>query len=825
MDKKTKQSLLLGWEFQRSGEHDWYPAIVPGCVHLDLIEQGLIDDPFFGENEKQVQWIGETDWIYRLYFSPSQAILEKSNIIIKFNGIDTYATIYLNGHTIIEADNMFHPWEKDITGILRIGTNELIANFRSPIKEIVPSLSRKAYTLPAENDRAGGTSPFTRKAPYHYGWDWGPCLVTSGIWQGVELIGWDSWNIMNVFIEQNECNSELVKLEFLVHLESKIEESGTLVISEPRSKTYNEYPIKVTGGENIFTNEINILNPDLWWPTGYGDQSLYTFDIKIKTQSKLEQKTKRIGLRNISIKREKDERGSSFEIHVNGVAIFAKGANWIPADSFTPRLKKTEYESLLNSAVMANMNTLRVWGGGIYEPDYFYNLCDELGILVWQDFMFACSLYPGDEKFLESVKKEAQYQINRLKHHPSIVLWCGNNEIASGWLSWGWKEKLPKSVWEKDYNILFHQVFSEVCKRLDPGRLYWPSSPGHSLELPDSDQVYGSGDNHYWGVWHGGDEIKAFEKNIGRFMSEYGMQSFPEPKTIATFAKEEDWDIESEVIKSHQKASLGNKNITKYLNMYYPSAKDFKSYAIMSQIMQATAIKYAVETHRRNMPYCMGTLYWQLNDCWPGASWSSIDYYGNWKALHYTARKFFNPLLLSIVDDHNSIDIYIVNDFTNGSQAILNLTVQLFDGSIIKDISKQIKIPSSSSKKVLKLERNELISDFDPSALLLVGHLVQDGVNVAKNNFLFVKPKELKLPIPEIDFNYEILGTRYVISIYSKTFVHELHILCENMRGIFTDNFFDLLPGEIVKIEFEPVDNDNEDQPIFTMNSLIGLTV
>ena len=259
--------------------------------------------------------------------------------------------------------------------------------------------------------------------------------------------------------------------------------------------------------------------------------------------------------------------------------------------------------------------------------------------------------------------------------------------------------------------------------------------------------------------------------------------------------------------------------------MYYHSAKDFKSYAIMSQIMQATAIKYAVETHRRNMPYCMGALYWQLNDCWPGASWSSIDYYGNWKALHYTARKFFNPLLLSIVDDHNSIDIYIVNDFTNSSQAILNLTVQLFDGSIIKDISKQIKIQSSSSKKVLKLERNELISDFDPSALLLVGHLVQDGVNVAKNNFLFVKPKELKLPIPEIDFNYEILGTRYVISIYSKTFVHELHILCENMRGIFTDNFFDLLPGEIIKIEFEPVDNDNEDQPIFTLNSLIGLTV
>ncbi|MBH09077.1 MAG: beta-galactosidase [Candidatus Marinimicrobia bacterium] len=824
MNKKITQSLVHDWEFQHPEENKWYPAKVPGCIHLDLIEEGLIGDPFFGDNEKQIQWIGKINWKYRLYFYLDQTLKKRSNKKIKFYGIDTYATIYLNGHIILESNNMFHPWENDVTQILKKGKNELLVNFRSPLNEILPSLSTKAYTLPAENDRAGGTSPYTRKAPYHYGWDWGPCLISSGIWKKVELIGWNSWNITNIFIEQLECSSGSAKLKFLVYIESKVQETGTLVISEPKSKTNIHYPIQINSEENIFTYEIEILDPDLWWPIGYGDQSLYTFNIKVITQSNSAEITKRIGIRSIKIKREKDERGTSFEIHINDVAIFAKGANWIPADSFTPRLKNEDYKSLLKSAVLANMNMLRIWGGGIYEPDSFYSLCDELGILIWQDFMFACSLYPGNKNFLKSVKKEAQYQINRLKHHPSIVLWCGNNEIASAWLSWGWKEKLPKSVWRKDYNILFHQIIPEICQSLDPERLYWPSSPGHSLELPESDQIYGSGDNHYWGVWHGGDEIERFDENIGRFMSEYGMQSFPEPKTIATFAKKKDWDIKSEVIKSHQKASLGNKNITKYIDMYYPTPKDFKSYAMISQIMQALVIRYAVEAHRRNMPYCMGTLYWQFNDCWPGASWSSIDYFGNWKALQYAAKKFFNPLLLSIVEENNSIVFYIINDCNKSSLAIINLFIYSFDGNIKKKLSKKIDIPSSRSKKVLEIEREKLITSYDPTTIVLISEIEENNIIVAKNNFFFVKPKELKLEKPEIDFNYEKLGAKYVISIYSKTFIHELHILCENLTGIFTDNFFDLLPEKLVKIEFEPSHNDYEIAPIFTVNSLHGLT-
>lgn len=825
MAKKIKQRLIYNWEFQRSGDSDWIPATVPGCVHLDLIEQNFIEDPFFRDNEDKVQWVGETDWIYRLYFSPDQSIMEKKNIIIQFSGIDTYATIYLNGYAIIESDNMFHPWEKDITTLLKSDINELIVSFRSPIKEIAPKLSNKKYTLPAENDRAGGTSPFTRKAPYHYGWDWGPCLVTSGIWKEVKLIGWDLWEMKDVFIEQKECNSESAKLKILSCIESQTDGSGTLMISEPKSETHSKFPIQIKKGRNIFKHEITITKPSLWWPAGYGDQTLYTFDIKVHAHEKSERITKRIGLRNIYIKREKDDKGSSFEIYVNGVAIFAKGANWIPADSFTPRLKEKDYEMLLNSALDAKMNTLRIWGGGIYEPEYFYNLCDELGILVWQDFMFACSLYPGDEKFLKSVKKEAEYQVNRLKHHPSIFIWCGNNEIASGWLAWGWKEELPKHVWKKDYNTLFHQVLSEICEKLDPDRLYWPSSPGHSLKLPEDDQIYGSGDNHYWGVWHGGDEIEAFSENIGRFMSEYGMQSFPEPKTIATFAEEKDWDINSDVMNSHQKASLGNKNITKYLDMYYCKPKNFESYIILSQIMQASAIKYAVETHRRNMPFCMGSLYWQLNDCWPGPSWSSIDYYGNWKALHYAAKKFFDSVILSFAMEDKSIDVYIINDLNNNLGLTLTLTLYLFDGSIKKEISKEINISSSSSTKILELDYNELISNYDTSELLLIGKIIQNGLCISKNSFFFSQPKDMRLPYPKFDFKSKIVGKKYIISIHSKTFVHKLHILCKNIIGVFSDNYFSLLPEEEVIIEFDPFDKNSKHEAIFSLNSMFDLTI
>jgi len=512
---------------------------------------------------------------------------------------------------------------------------------------------------------------------------------------------------------------------------------------------------------------------------------------------------KRIGLREVCIHRQKDEKGESFEIHINGTPIFAKGANWIPADSFVERLNRDDYERLIKDAVSANMNTLRIWGGGVYEPDCFYEICDEMGVLVWQDFMFACSMYPAHDEFLASVETEARFQLDRLKEHACIVLWCGNNEIASGWLSWGWKEELPDSVW-KDYDTLFHQLLPRICKELDPGRLYWPSSPGHSLVLPETDQIYGSGDNHYWGVWHGGDGFEAFEENVGRFMSEYGMQSFPNLATIKTFAKDKDLSIDSEVMEAHQKASLGTGNLVKYIEDHYNLKGDFECTVVLSQVMQAQAIRSAVESHRRNMPFCMGTLYWQFNDCWPGISWASVDYEGNWKALHYFAKRFFEPILISITEKNEMLDIYIVNDVKEGCSAELSARSYKFDGSIIFEKRIELDIRPHSSNIVLSISKNDLIGKNQPSEVFMKCDLLSDKEAMGTNNHFFLKPKDLALPKAEFDFDHKKVDDNYLITIRAHSFIYQLHLHSVNVKGIFSNNYFEMLPNEEVTIEFKP---------------------
>ena len=806
MSKKNTQVLNEGWEFQCDGESDWLNATVPGCVHLDLLNHELIPDPYFGLNEQKLQWISKKSWNYKLHFTPEKELQQKKNKRLCFYGIDTYATVYLNGKKIISANNMFHPWEVDVTDIIVPGRNELNVKLHSPINKILPHIESMNYKLPAENDQAGGTSPYTRKAPYHYGWDWGPCFVTSGIWQEVELFGWNSWFIKNIFIRQEKCDKDRADLTLEVDIESKNNKSGKIIIFEPKSEIFYEHPIKFSKGENKLYFDLVVVKPELWWPAGHGDQPLYDFQVTIHADGEEEKFSKRTGLRDVAINRVKDEKGESFTIYVNGKPIFAKGANWIPADSFTSRLTPKDYKLLLQNVIKANMNTLRMWGGGIYEPDYFYELCDQMGILVWQDFMFACSLYPADNEFLNSVKQEVTYQVNRLKDHSCVILWCGNNEVASGWLSWGWKEKLPESVWEKDYKKLFHELIPDICNELDSSRLYWPSSPGHDLELPKDDQIYGNGDNHYWGVWHGGEGFEGFEKNIGRFMSEYGMQSFPDLKTVETFANKVDWDIESDVIKAHQKASLGNDNVIKYIEQYYSKPKDFESLIPLSQIMQADAIRTAVEAHRRSMPFCMGTLYWQLNDCWPGVSWSSIDYNGNWKALHYAARIFFNPVLVSITEKDNLINIYIINDQDLSFNAELSVILYSFNGSVLVEQTKAIEVSSTCSTKALKLSSDKLIGNHDQSEIMLCCELKKDGTSITKNNFFFFKPKDLKLTKPKFDYQHEIIDNRYFIIIYSYNFIHKLYINCLNCRGIFSNNYFEMLPNEKIKIEFEPIE-------------------
>ena len=776
---------------------------MPGNIHLDLMNYELIPDPFIGSNESELQWISDRDWTYRLFFKPDKEIIGKRNKGICFHGIDTYADVFLNDKKIISSNNMFHPWVADINDILTSDINELVIVLRSPIKEVLPLMQKLDHVLPAENDQAGKTSPFTRKAPYHYGWDWGPCLVTSGIWKNVELFGWDDWYITDVSVINTKADHKSASLNVSANIISNIQEEGKVSITESITGKSKEYPVNIMNGKNELEFLFIIKDPELWWPVGHGDQPLYDIDIQLHLDNYEQKFKKRIGLREVCIHRQKDEKGESFEIHINGTPIFAKGANWIPADSFVERLNRDDYERLIKDAVSANMNTLRIWGGGVYEPDCFYEICDEMGMLVWQDFMFACSMYPAHDEFLASVETEARFQLDRLKEHACIILWCGNNEIASGWLSWGWKEELPDSVW-KDYDTLFHQLLPRICKELDPGRLYWPSSPGHSLVLPETDQIYGSGDNHYWGVWHGGDGFEAFEENVGRFMSEYGMQSFPNLATIKTFAKDKDLSIDSEVMEAHQKASLGTGNLVKYIEDHYNLKGDFECTVVLSQVMQAQAIRSAVESHRRNMPFCMGTLYWQFNDCWPGISWASVDYEGNWKALHYFAKRFFDPILISITEKNEMLDIYIINDVKEGCSAELSARSYKFDGSIIFEKRIELDIRPHSSNIVLSISKNDLIGKNQPSEVFMKCDLLSDKEAMGTNNHFFLKPKDLALPKSEFDFDHKKVDDNYLITIRAYSFIYQLHLHSVNVKGIFSNNYFEMLPNEEVTIEFKP---------------------
>ena len=826
MRNKLEKKINKNWTFRKVSEEKWLKAQVPGCVHTDLYDNELIQDPFYGTNEKDLQWISHENWEYKTILDLDDEFINKEVQLLKFYGLDTYAKVYVNGKLLIESNNMFRPWAVSVKNVFQLGENEILVSFESPIQKILPKMSKMDYELPADNDQIKKTSPHTRKAPYHYGWDWGPSYATCGIWQNVEVIAYDLFVINDVYIDQKEINYHNAKIEINIDVNSAAKIKADLLIIEPKSKINISKSINLKKGKNSFHRSIDIIDPELWWPNGHGVQDMYEFEIYLKMDDCEESKKVRIGLRDFKVKIENDEDGHSFAFIVNGKPIFSKGANWIPGDSFTTRMAKDNYKSLLKNAVSANMNTVRVWGGGIYESEDFYDLCDELGLIVWQDFMFACSLYPGDDNFLKSVKKEAEYQIIRLRNHPSIGLWCGNNEIAVAWHNWGWKEKYPENVFTKDYKNLFHELLPKLCHYLDKSRLYWPSSPGYDLLLPKTGQELYKGDVHYWGVWHGGDEFSSFPDNVGRFMSEYGMQSFPSPATVDYFCPSKEQDIDSDIIKSHQKASLGNGNIMKYILMYYNEPKDFSSFVMLSQIMAGEAIKVAVESHRMAMPYCMGSLYWQLNDCWPGASWSSLDYFGNWKALHYYAKKFFSPLLICADIQLDTLNIYVVNDGELIKNSKILITLYDFKGNLVFEDLVIMDINANSSTNVFSYKKDKVLYGLNTKNVMLRTSIYEDENIISANDYFLEKPKFLKIDEQNFNINVEKVDSVYNIDIEAKSILNRLHALCLDGSGVFSDNYFNMLPGEKRKIQFIPSEKFNgstEFDPRLEFNSVLGL--
>lgn len=809
---KTRLDLKAGWQFREAGKGEWRRASVPGSVHTDLLANGLVEDPFYRDNEAKLQWVGKTDWEYRTTFEVPASLLGRGRLELVFEGLDTYATVFLNERAVLEADNMFRTWRVDARGALRPGANTLRVHFRSPINEVLPRMKALGYELPASNDQGEKTSPHTRKAPYHYGWDWGPRFVTSGVWRPVRLEAWDEARIESLRVVQTRLGKDSAQMAAEIEVVSAGASHSSFVVDNltdnpSAGSGASSRLIALRPGLNKVTVPFTIDRPRLWWPNGLGAQPLYEIRARLLVpgigpdrRHQIDEASARVGLRTIELRQQKDAAGKSFAFVVNGVPVFAKGANWIPADSFPERVTRERYRHLIQSARDANMNMLRVWGGGYYESDDFYELCDELGIMVWQDFMFACSMYPGDEKFLASVRAEAEDNVRRLRNHASVVLWCGNNEVETAWHHWGWKQSLPAKLWD-DYLKLFHGVLPEVVAALDPSRPYWPSSPSSNLE-EDADSQR-TGDVHYWEVWHAAKPFEEYERQRPRFMSEYGFQSFPSVETVRAYTLPADHDIGSPVMLAHQKHPRGNQLIREYMLREYPEPKDFESFLYVSQVLQAEGIRTGAEHLRRIMPHNMGSLYWQFDDCWPVASWSGMDYFGRWKALQYYARRFYGPLLLSPHEEGGEVRLYVVSDRTEATPAELRVRLLDFRGRVLSESTGRVEVAPLTSKTYRTLPAAALLQGRDPARVFLHCELLAGGRPVSSNTHFFRPFKDLSLPAPNVTTAVSRgRGGAPVVTLTTDGLARGVYLAAEGLEGSFADNFFDLPPGRKVEVEF-----------------------
>lgn len=820
MPKHFTIDLHDHWRFSSPDTLSWMPAKIPGTVHTDLIANGIIEDPFYRTNEKDQQWIDKRGWIYQTTFQMNNKQLSQQHLELIFEGLDTYASVFLNDEPILEADNFFRSWRVPVKSLLQPGTNTLRIEFASPTMTGLEALTDWGYPLPASNDQSENgamgdqkVSIFTRKPGYHYGWDWGPRLVTSGIWAPIRLRGWNDLIIRDVYYDQKKVDKQQAIVEAKVSIESNQATQAELELHFGPKLRFQQ-TATLQKGLNTIMIPLTIDRPNLWWTHDLGDPFLYSSTLEIKQADQVvDQRTDQIGLRKIELIQEPDEAGRSFYFKLNDVPIFAKGANYIPQDIFIPRVDDTQYKSMLASAKAANMNMLRVWGGGFYEKDIFYTLCGQQGILVWQDFMFACSMYPGNEAFLENVQKEAEEQVIRLRNHASLALWCGNNEIDIAWAQydpnggWGWKQRYDEQqraeIWQA-YDTIFHHILAKAVSDHAKSTNYWPSSPQAGPQQHAGNDTP-SGDIHYWGVWHGLHPFEDFQKYIGRFMSEYGFQSFPEFATVKQFTLPEDWDIESEVMAAHQRSGIGNLRIKQYMEQYYRVPDNFEDMLYVGQVLQAEGMRMGFEAHRRAMPYCMGSLYWQINDCWPVASWSSMDYYQNWKALHYAAQRAFEPILVSPFLKEDSLLVSIISDRTDSIDGQLRLNLIDFDGELLW----QQKLPLTAQALMADIPFREKLKEILPagkeySSLLKVQFLNHAGQILSENSLYFAKTKDLKLPEARVDYSLSEKEDHWIIELRAEKLTKHLRLAFDKVPGHFSDNYFDLYPNTVKTVAFYP---------------------
>ncbi len=788
-------NLNDNWTMEYNGRE--YPCTVPCSMYKTLIEQKVIPDPYYRENEYISTDLSRRDVTFRKEFDVSRDILSADMQFIVFHGIDTLSEIYLNGEKTEDTDNMHRVWEIPVEGKLK-EHNTLEVRIKSPIEYIERENAKRPIWGVGECMKG---YPHLRKAHCMFGWDWGPMLPDMGIWRDAELRAYNKLRIRNIYIKPvQELPADSVELSvevFLAHCKDVTEHICNYTVTDPNGKV-------IYDGEYPTEGDIPVPDPQLWWVRGLGGQPLYTVTVEVRDErgEVLDTCTKRIGLRTLTVSKDKDEWGEEFCFRCNGVKVFAMGANYIPEDQIITRMTKERTDRLLEDCAAANFNFIRVWGGGIYPPDWFYDKCDELGLMVWQDFMFACSAYRLTEEFRYTTECEIADNIERLRHHPSLGLWCGNNEIESAWVGWG----LPEDEeCRQDYLTLFEKIIPRALQLHDPVRapFYHPSSPssGGGFIDPSSNRA---GDMHYWAVWHSFKPIEDFRKYYYRFCSEYGFESVPDIKTVRAFADEDkgDFDLCGNVMQAHQKCSLGNEKLMFYLAQMVNYPYDFERLIYCTQLVQADCIRSNVEHMRRARGRCMGSAYWQVNDTNPVISWSSIDYFGRWKALHYAAKRFYAPVLLSCDDtDPAEPKLWVTNDTPDNITVTVKCRLRMNTSETLREFTTDAEIPALSAAPILTAQISDLVKlTADKRTKYLEYTLEKGGELISAGTTLFVRPKEFEFLPVHINTEVKDCGEFFEIMLTSDNFAKSVCLSLEAFDCIFSDNWFDIHGGTPVTV-------------------------
>jgi beta-mannosidase len=826
-----KQSLAGTWQFRQMPIGDWFPAIVPGGVHTDLMAAGRIPDPFVGDNELAIQWVAESDWEYTRTFTANPAVLAEKQVYLVCDGLDTLAEVWLNDQRLGSTDNMFRKYWWEVKALLTSGENTLTIHFASPVRYVQEKMAEREMRGVTQAIPGG---PHLRKAPCQWGWDWGPMLPPIGIWKDLRLEGYSTARLGHVHVTQSH-EREAVTVNVSAKIEALPGHKSDGLALKARLTAPDGAVIEAEGLVGRDNVELGLLvtAPQVWWPNGYGAQPLYDLEVTLHGASGagLDRADYRIGLRTIELQQQPDQWGKSWQFVVNGVPIFAKGSNWIPADSFPTRISDAYLEGLIRSAAETHQNMLRVWGGGLYEEERFYDLCDRYGLLVWQEFAFSCSIYPLDDpEFVENVHQEAIQNIRRIRHRASLCLWCGNNEMEWGWEMWGWSGLTPEEQkvleaanriprlrgfiqalagryrppenWEalRDaYDQFFHHTLPAWVAEHDPNTSYWPSSPSSDTPFHDVNGEV-QGDAHYWDVWHGRKPFTAYRGQHPRFMSEFGFQALPPLKTIKSYAETRDWNMTSYIMEHHQRSASGNGLMIGQMTDTFRMPKDFPSLVYLSMVLQAEGIRYGVEHYRRNMGRVAGTLYWQLNDCWPVASWSSLDYYGRWKALHYAARRFYAPVMLSLEDKGLEVGIHVSSDLRTPWKGSVKWSLETLEGFVLDNGEAQANAAPLASTHVETLNFSGQLTPAQQREAILVAELWHEGKRIARNVATFVPSKHLALAEPGLKVKVDRSGDTLRFEISAEKLARFVELSLEETDAVFSDNYFDLPAGRTATI-------------------------